>query len=325
MKQRHFDWGRLAVALALLILIIFGIDWLRRCLVGLFVGQPDLNITTDSGSSSSQSDSADTQTTTAPSDTSSRPDDTLGYDPEQYITVSLTTADLHNGPLILVNAEHADASNAASSLRGFQDLKNDCYRLRNFDLKLREEVITALNSMFSDFSAGTGLKNVVVYMTTVNDSASFYGTALPERTAGYSVDFALLGDDGSISTFTGEGNYSWIEKNAAQYGFIKRYAAEYESKTGVSVQPWHYRYVGTPHAVLMQQNGLSLEEYTDYLRDFTADGQHASVSVGSRYYEIYFVPAASGNTAVPVPKEGGYTVSGNNVDGFIVTIEPALT
>ncbi|MBE6854610.1 MAG: D-alanyl-D-alanine carboxypeptidase family protein [Ruminococcus sp.] len=325
MKRRHFDWGRLAVALALLILIIFGVDYLRRCIVGLFVGQPDLNITNDPASSVSQSDQTDSANTTTDSSVESQPDDPLGYDTEQYVTVSMTAADVGKGELILVDAQHKDTSNAAASLRSFQDLKNDCYRLRNFDLTVREEVITALNAMFADFAAGTGLKNVVIYMTTVNDSASFYSTVLPERTAGYSADFALLGDDGSISTFTGDGNYSWIVNNAANYGFIQRYTTEWESRTGVTAQPWHYRYVGAPHAVLMQQNGFCMEEYIDYLRDFTVDGQHASVSVGSQYYEIYFVPAESGNTAVPVPKDGNYTISGNNVDGFIITMELALT
>ena len=33
-------------------------------------------------------------------------------------------------------------------------------------------------------------------------------------------------------------------------------------------------------------------------------------------YEIYFVEGLE----VPVPESGTYTISGNNVDGFIVTI-----
>ena len=37
-------------------------------------------------------------------------------------------------------------------------------------------------------------------------------------------------------------------------------------------------------------------------------------------WEIYSVKAAAeGDTSVPVPKNYPYTVSGNNVDGFIVT------
>ena len=40
-------------------------------------------------------------------------------------------------------------------------------------------------------------------------------------------------------------------------------------------------------------------------------------------YEIYYVPAATGEgatTSVPVPTDMPYTISGNNYDGFIVTI-----
>ena len=39
-------------------------------------------------------------------------------------------------------------------------------------------------------------------------------------------------------------------------------------------------------------------------------------------FESYFVPAEEeGNTLIPVPENvKGYDISGNNVDGFIVTI-----
>ena len=39
-------------------------------------------------------------------------------------------------------------------------------------------------------------------------------------------------------------------------------------------------------------------------------------------YEIYCVAAdLSSNTDIPVPSDKTYTVSGNNIDGFIVTVE----
>ena len=37
-------------------------------------------------------------------------------------------------------------------------------------------------------------------------------------------------------------------------------------------------------------------------------------------YKVYFVKAQeSGSTEVPVPQDGEYEISGNNVDGYIVT------
>ena len=59
-----------------------------------------------------------------------------------------------------------------------------------------------------------------------------------------------------------------------------------------------------------------MEEYIDYLRQFPFDGDHLWYTVDGTEYEIYFVEGLE----VPVPESGEYTVSGNNVDGFIVTV-----
>ena len=45
------------------------------------------------------------------------------------------------------------------------------------------------------------------------------------------------------------------------YGFIQRYQREKEDVTGVKAEPWHFRYVGRPHARIMTDRGLVLEEY----------------------------------------------------------------
>lgn len=48
---------------------------------------------------------------------------------------------------------------------------------------------------------------------------------------------------------------------APQYGFVQRYRAGKESITGIAPEPWHFRYVGIPHAQRMEEQGLCLEEY----------------------------------------------------------------
>ena len=57
--NRHFDFGRLAVALALIILLIFGVDFIRRSLLQLFHKQPDIQL---EGNNSSLSDPVDSVT-----------------------------------------------------------------------------------------------------------------------------------------------------------------------------------------------------------------------------------------------------------------------
>ncbi|MFU1822265.1 D-alanyl-D-alanine carboxypeptidase family protein, partial [Enterococcus faecium] len=50
-------------------------------------------------------------------------------------------------------------------------------------------------------------------------------------------------------------------KNAYKYGFILRYPSDIVEITGVSYEPWQYRYVGKQAAREIQQASLTLEEY----------------------------------------------------------------
>ena len=70
--------------------------------------------------------------------------------------------------------------------------------------------------------------------------------------------------------------YQWLRQHGAAYGFIQRYQSGKEDVTGVKAEPWHFRYVGAPHAQLMETNGLCLEEYRDFLRQ----GPRSSTSAG---------------------------------------------
>ena len=74
----------------------------------------------------------------------------------------------------------------------------------------------------------------------------------------------------------------------------------------------------------MMENNLCLEEYLELLKNSHAyPNEPLTVSVSDTEYFIYYVPVSSDSTTfVPVPPEsvGTYEISGNNVDGFIVTV-----
>ncbi len=59
--------------------------------------------------------------------------------------------------------------------------------------------------------------------------------------------------------------YSWLYENAHGYGFINRYPRDKEDITGISNEPWHYRYVGIEAAKEMKEKNLCLEEYVETL------------------------------------------------------------
>ena len=73
--------------------------------------------------------------------------------------------------------------------------------------------------------------------------------------------------------------------------------------------------MGLPHAYEMVKEDMCLEEYIDYLRQFPFDGEHLTITCDSGAYEVWF----DAGSETYLPDSGDYWVSGNNVDGVIVT------
>ncbi|MDR1473980.1 MAG: M15 family metallopeptidase [Lactobacillales bacterium] len=58
----------------------------------------------------------------------------------------------------------------------------------------------------------------------------------------------------------------WLKENAANFGFILRYPQGKEKITKIQYEAWHYRYVGEEVAKYLIQNGLTLEEFHEKLK-----------------------------------------------------------
>ena len=143
--------------------------------------------------------------------------------------------------------------------------------------------------------------------------------ALPgcsEHQTGLAIDLALNRPHIDLIRphFPGSGVCGAFRRLAAGYGFILRYPAEKQPLTGIACEPWHFRYVGAPHARLMEENGLCLEEYAGFLRA----APRACPLSGGRRARVFYVPCAGAQTEIELPG-GCCQVSGDNVDGFIVT------
>ena len=114
--------------------------------------------------------------------------------------------------------------------------------------------------------------------------------------------------------FPDEGPCGAFRRLAARYGFILRYRREKEAVTGIGEEPWHFRYVGAPHAALMEEHGLCLEEYGDFLR---AGPQRRVLSNGRRV-EVSWLACPGESVEAELP-EGICQLSGDNGEGFILT------
>ena len=61
-------------------------------------------------------------------------------------------------------------------------------------------------------------------------------------------------------------SFKWLYEHCAEFGFILRYPKDKQSITGITYEPWHYRYVGVEAATYIMENGLCLEEYLEIIK-----------------------------------------------------------
>ncbi len=241
---------------------------------------------------------------------------------------------VYTGDLLLVNNQVLYRFPEEQPLTSIYEGKTGSYYVRDKEVYLAPTALEALNRMLDAFRDQGGSKTVNVvagYRTEAFQQHLFDQSverngrehaeefvAQPggsEHHTGLVVDFSIFHEDGTSEEYRGTGEYAWINGNCQDYGWVVRYAKEKEPLTGIGDEPWHFRYVGVPHATVMAEEGLCLEEYTDYLKAFPFDGRHLAVDCGGEQYEIWYCAG----TAAYLPDSGEYTVSGNNVDGVVVT------
>ncbi|MGI6280152.1 MAG: M15 family metallopeptidase, partial [Acutalibacteraceae bacterium] len=83
-----------------------------------------------------------------------------------------------------------------------------------------------------------------------------------EHHTGLAADFNMASD-----AFENTKMYEWLKENAADYGFVMRYAKEKQPITGVILESWHWRFVGINAAKEMNELNMCLEEYVEHLKN----------------------------------------------------------
>lgn len=77
-----------------------------------------------------------------------------------------------------------------------------------------------------------------------------------EHEAGLAIDIVAKANKSDDDTV-----WAWMKEHCAEYGFILRYPDGKEGVTGMSYEPWHFRYVGVEAAQKIMGAGITLEEY----------------------------------------------------------------
>lgn len=138
--------------------------------------------------------------------------------------------------------------------------------------------------------------------------------ALPnasEHQTGYAIDLAYKQEniDFICPSFPYTGICQAFRDIAQEYGFIERYADEKKHITKISKEEWHFRYVGYPHSKIIKEQNLCLEEYITYIKQFTKENPLHAYG-----YQMIYVQDIS-----LISMKDTLEISGNNVDGYIVS------
>jgi zinc D-Ala-D-Ala carboxypeptidase len=247
------------------------------------------------------------------------------YEPDNWSveSIQVSTDQVYQGNLLLVNHDFPvrqesikeDVVNIISHkefTNGFGLLNNEIYLSEEVSRAFSEMIAAAEKDGVGHFSINSGFRDFEEQSALYHEMGSDY--ALPagfsEHNLGLSLD---VGSTQMRMEDAPEGK--WIEKNAWKYGFILRYPKDKTEVTGIQYEPWHIRYVGIPHSAIMKEKNLALEEYMDYLKE----ERQIAVSIDGEEYTVSYYPVSESMT-IDVPDTREYEISGNNVDGVIVTV-----
>jgi len=172
-----------------------------------------------------------------------------------------------NRNILLVNEKHTlNASYVPEDLVNLYEMRHS-FRLSRSDIQLTRTAYTAAQEMFAAAEA----ENVNgFYITSGYRSYERQAEVYAESEAGYAqkpgcsehqtgLAFDVTAEN--VNGFENTAQYTWLQANAYKYGFIQRYPAGKSDITGISYEPWHYRYVGVEAATYIRNNNITLEEY----------------------------------------------------------------
>ena len=87
-----------------------------------------------------------------------------------------------------------------------------------------------------------------------------------EHEAGLAADIVYSQMQALNESQEDNGTQQWLMEHSWEYGFVLRYPEDKTEITGITYEPWHYRYVGREAAKTMYENNLCLEEYLECLK-----------------------------------------------------------
>ncbi len=245
----------------------------------------------------------------------------------EWGSITMTNTDTHRGDLLIVNNDHGYSfpstdDHLAEIYAQLVSHTPSTYKQSGLSTYMDKDALVALDAFLTAFCEATGKNNVIIGYAypKEEDRPTFEST--PRRLDNLTALGCQLQywDNGHRYALSTDPTYNWLYENAHKYGFIVRYPDDKTDITGISDYNDYFRYVGVAHATYMHANNLCLEEYVELLKGYTHKKPLGISAADGKYYEVYSVEV-NGSATVKVPTNYNYTVSGNNIDGVIITMD----
>lgn len=242
----------------------------------------------------------------------------------------LTKDDIHRGDLICVNR------NCPIKLDIDETQIVKCYREKESAylpkvMKSRIEWILSQVTHKEDFIIVSGYRSKEeqkkIWDNSITDNGYLYTqkyVAIPgcsEHQTGLAIDMGIR--SGSLDIikpdFPLKGVCDEFRRIAFQNGFIQRYPKGKENITKIGYEPWHFRFVGIPHARIMQKENMVLEEYVEFLKEFKFPHKEYVIEDSNYIVKISYIQYEGENVYIDSKRIIPFTISGNNKDGWVMT------
>lgn len=247
--------------------------------------------------------------------------------PAGYTSTTFTENQQYMGDLILVDESHpSNAAPTVTLISGDANRPKDAngflYTIMGTTtLSATQETINAFNQMFNAYyEQSNGDNNLIIARAYESNAEAIY---LSGRTLSLEYyEYYNSSTDNKRSSIEGVDKYQWFYDHAAEYGFIQMYPTTATATTGSGTTATTnkgniFRYVGVAHASYMKQRSLTLQEYLTYLKEKTTVSKPLSFTANNISYRVYYIAS---DATQAVPEKYTYTISGDNMGGYIVTV-----
>lgn len=142
------------------------------------------------------------------------------------------------------------------------DLVNiEGYKVHKMVSKPLQQMIKDARSQGVDLKIASAFRSIKYQSTIIERKKNkgqsskqiYFVSAAPgfsEHHTGLAIDFYPIN-----SSFKHSKTYQWLLENAGKYGFVQTFTEANSSVTGVSVESWHWKYIGSEQAKRLLSNG----------------------------------------------------------------------